>query len=230
MAGLSARAGKIILIFVVVWAVVLVGLDRGGVYLAEYEAAKTLQHSQHLASRPDVELHGVPFLTQVIAGDFDDVTIDADGVVVHPLHRDLRLSQMHVDLTHVSVSRSFDSFHSDTADATAVITYADLGAALGGVALTYQGNGHVKGSKSILGLTASVTTQPTLAGEALHFNDVQISVPGPLAGQVESKVHHVFDRGLPLTGIPFGLHVTSVKVDEDGVHLQLHGTDLSYSR
>jgi hypothetical protein len=230
MAVGSSRVWKILAIFLGVWVLVLVGLDRGGVYLAEYEVGKTIQHSQHLPARPDVDLHGVPFLTQLIAGEFDDVTLDAQGVVVHPLNRDLRLAQMHVDLHHVSVSRSFDSFHADTADATGVITYADLGAALGGVALSYRGNGHIQGSRSILGLTASVTAQPALVGQGLHFNDVQISVPGPLSGQISERVHQVFDQDLPLVGLPFGLQVQSLKVDQDGVHLQFHGSDIAYSR
>ena len=220
---------KILAILLGTLVVLLVALDRGGVYLAEYEAGKSIQDSQHLPSRPDVDLHGVPFLTQLLGGEFDHVTIDADGITVHPLNRDLRLSQMHVDLHDVSVSRSFSSFHTRTADATAIITYADLGAALGGVELTYQGNGHVQGRESVLGFTASVTTQPTLVGQGLHFNDVQISVPGPLAGQVESKVRPLFSQDLPLVGLPFGLQVESLKVDPAGVHLQLHGTDVSYS-
>jgi hypothetical protein len=231
MAFGSSRLWKILAIFVVVWAVVLIGLDRGGKYLAEYEAAKAIQNSQHLSSRPDVSLNGVPFLTQLIGGEFDDVTIDANGVIVplDKLNRDLRLSQMHVDLKDVSVSRSFDSFHTNTADATALITYADLGATLGGVNLSYQGNGHVQGSKSLFGLTASVTAQPTLAGQSLHFNDLQISVPGPLSSQVSSAVHKLFDGDLPLTGLPFGLQVKSLTVAQDGVHLALHGENISYS-
>ena len=84
MAFGSSRLWKILAIFVVVWAVVLIGLDRGGKYLAEYEAAKAIQNSQHLSSRPDVSLNGVPFLTQLIGGEFDDVTIDANGVIVPP--------------------------------------------------------------------------------------------------------------------------------------------------
>lgn len=229
MAVGSSRVWKILAIILGTLVVLLVALDRGGVALAEYEAGKSIQDSQHLPSRPDVDLHGVPFLTQLIDGEFDHVTIDADGITVHPLNRDLRLSQMHVDLHHVTVSRSFSSFHTQTADATAIITYADLGAALGGVKLTYQGNGHLQGSESVLGLTASVTTQPTLVGQGLHFNDVQISVPGPLSSQVESKVRPLFSQDMPLVGLPFGLQVESLKVDESGVHLQLHGTDISIS-
>ncbi len=229
MAFGSSRLWKIVAIFVGVFAVILIGADRGGKYLAQYEAAKAIQNSQHLPSRPDVELNGVPFLTQLIGGEFDDVTIDANGVIVHPLNRDLRLARMHVDLKHVSVSRSFDSFHTNTADATALITYADLGSTLGGVNLSYQGNGHVQGSKSLFGLTASVTAQPTLAGQSLHFNDIQISVPGPLSSQVSSAMHKLFDADLPLTGLPFGLQVESLTVDQDGVHLALHGNNISYS-
>src|ERR1700712_5607103 len=69
-------------ILVVVLAVLLSVLDRGGDYVAERVAADNLQSSQHLTSRPDVTIHGVPFLTQFVQGDYDHVSVDADGLPV----------------------------------------------------------------------------------------------------------------------------------------------------
>jgi hypothetical protein len=230
MAASGARVAKIVAIFVVVWAVVLIGLDRGGLYLAEYEAAKTIQNSQHLASRPDVELFGVPFLTQLIAGEFDHVRVDAQGVVVSPRGQSLRIAEMDVDLYHVSVSRSFSSFHTDSADATALITYADLGATLH-TQLRYAGGGALQGTKTVtvpvLGThTGSITAHPTLdrTNQAIKFGAVQVT---GLPGFARSLVTRLFDQELPLTGIPFGLQIESLTVDQAGVHLTLHGADIS---
>lgn len=234
MAGPSARVWKVLGIVVVILVVVLIAADRGGVYLAEYEAGKTIQDSQHLASRPDVDLDGIPFLTQLVAGDFDKVTIDADDLAValgvKYFTRDLNLEHMHVVLQDVDVSRSFDSFHTGTADATALIAYGDLGDTLG-AKLSYRGNGRVQGSKSItvpvLGSqTATLSGVPRLVGQSLHFDDLQITP------QIVAKipaVQSLLSRDVPLTGIPFGLKVTSLTVDADGVHLSLHGKNVSYS-
>jgi hypothetical protein len=226
MAG--GRVAKIAAIFVVVWAVVLIGLDRGGLYLAEYETGKAIQNSQHLPSRPDVTLSGIPFLTQLIAGEFDHVSVDVQGIIVTPRGHPLRVAEMDVDLHHVSVSRSFNSFHTDSADATALITYADLGATVG-AQLQYEGNGQIQGSKSLVGLTATISAQPTLVGQSLHFGDVQVSVPGGLSGVASSLASRLSTQDLPLTGIPFGLQIQTLTVAQDGVHLTLHGTDVSYT-
>jgi hypothetical protein len=227
MAATGGRVAKIVAIFVVVWAVVLIGLDRGGLYLAEYETARTIQNSQHLASRPDVELTGIPFLTQLIAGEFDHVSVDAQGVMVTPRGHPLRVAEMDVDLHHVSVSRSFKSFRADSADATALITYADLGATVG-AQLQYKGNGQIQGMKSLLGLTATISAQPTLVGQSLHFGDVQVSAPGGLSGAASALARRLLAHDLPLTGIPFGLQIKTMTVQQDGVHLMLHGEDVSY--
>lgn len=228
MAGTGARVAKIVAIFVVVWAVVLVGLDRGGLYLAEYEAAKAIQDSQHLPSRPDVELAGIPFLTQLIEGEFGHVSVDAQGVVVTPRGRSLRVAEMDVDLRDVSVSRTFRTFHADRAHATALITYTDLGNTVG-ASLQYKPTGQVQGTKSLLGLTATISAEPSLVGQSLHFSHVRASVPGGLSGVTSSLAQRLSAHNLPLTGLPFGLRITGMTVAPDGVHLTLRGTDISYT-
>src|SRR6478609_10912606 len=65
------RPLKILLIVLVVLAGLFVALDRIGNYVAEPVAANTIKTSQDLPSKPDVDIGGFPFLTQLVARDFD---------------------------------------------------------------------------------------------------------------------------------------------------------------
>jgi hypothetical protein len=59
---------KKLLVALVVLALLALGLDRGGVYVAERVAGSSLQDSQGLSERPDVDIAGFPFLDQLVSG------------------------------------------------------------------------------------------------------------------------------------------------------------------
>lgn len=233
MVGLSTRAWRRLAIALGIVIVLLALLDRGGLWLAEYETGKTIQNSQHLKSRPDIEISGFPFLTQLITGSFDEVTADADDVPVHTHGRTLIVQHMHVVLDDVHASRTFTTFHTKKATATALIALADLGDTLR-VQLSYAGQGRVQAAKTVtvLGrrLTGTVSALPKLVGQGLTFDAVQVSGLDGLDGPAGALLDKVFAITLPLTGIPFGLHVQSLQVDAKGVHLVFAGTDISYTR
>src|SRR5690242_11806377 len=125
-----SRAPRRLLIGVVVLLVLLLAADRIGKYAAEQVAGDTIQNSQHLQSRPDVEVAGFPFLTQFASGDYGEITLTAADVPVGSSSTPLRLSRLRVILHDVTVSRNFSSFHANSATASGLIGYADLGKAL----------------------------------------------------------------------------------------------------
>ena len=82
-----------LMIGVIVLVGLLVAADRAGNVIAERTVATTVQRSQHLAHKPDVDIAGFPFLTQLAAGKFGKVTLReqvqagpcvADWVVLTP--------------------------------------------------------------------------------------------------------------------------------------------------
>ncbi len=222
-----------LLIAVVVLAVILVGADRVGDNLAERAAGDTIQTSQHLSSRPNVDIAGFPFLTQLAAGRFDKITITADDLPVGERVHVLNVSRVRVVLRTVRVSRDFSRVQADTATATASVSYAELGKTLG-VHVEYADNGRIKATKtvSVAGqkFTASVTSRPELADGALSFGATRINDAAQVGGAVASVLNHVFDLTIPLSAIPFKVRVTALRAERSGVVVQLRGTDLSYSK
>ncbi|HEX5120335.1 MAG TPA: LmeA family phospholipid-binding protein [Pseudonocardiaceae bacterium] len=94
---------KITVITVLVLVGALVGADYGLAAAAEYQVSKKMRTELNLASDPSVDIHGFPFITQAIAGDYHDVAIDAVGVPVNSQLRDLEIA---ADLHDVRVKLS----------------------------------------------------------------------------------------------------------------------------
>lgn len=227
------RGLRALVITLVVLAALLVGADRVGLYIAERAAGDTIQSSQHLGSRPSVDIAGFPFLTQLAAGKSDEITVSAKDVPVGQDPHVLAISQVRVVLHRVSASRDFSSFHADTAEATALVSYAELGHTLG-IDIHYAGDGRIKASKQITVLgqsvQAGISAQPRLVNGALAFGATSINGLGELGGGVSSVLNKVFALNIPLHGIPFDIRVQSLRVDARGVQLALTGSNLSYSK
>jgi hypothetical protein len=88
-----------LLIALLVIVAVLVGVDFGARWIAEDRVAVALQDSLSLPNKPDVGIGGFPFLTQALAGRYDDVGLSAPGIRYGEL-RDLTLT---ADLSGVSL-------------------------------------------------------------------------------------------------------------------------------
>ncbi|MHC1563281.1 LmeA family phospholipid-binding protein [Actinomycetospora sp. C-140] len=87
------------LISLLVVVAVVVGIDFGARWIAEDRVAAALQDSLSLPSEPDVDIRGFPFLTQALAGRYDDVGLSAPGIRYGQL-QDLTLT---ADLSGVSL-------------------------------------------------------------------------------------------------------------------------------
>jgi hypothetical protein len=233
MAATGSRGLRGLVIGLVVLVGLLIAADRVGLYIAERTAGDTIQSSQDLKSRPDVTIAGFPFLTQLAAGDFDEITVTAKDVPVGQAVHLLDISTVRVVLHKVTVARDFSSVRAATANAVARISYAELGKTLG-IDVSYAGNGRIKATKrvTVAGQTvsASVTTQPTLTNGALSFVATQLNGAGQLGAVASAALNQVFDLAVPLQGIPFKVRVQSLRTDRSGVTIDLTGRDLTYSK
>jgi len=228
-----SRGLRALLIALLVLVVLFVVADRVGVAVAERVAGDTIQSSQHLDSRPEVDVAGFPFLTQLATGNFDKITVTAHDIPVGQQVHLLNLSRIRATLHGVHVSRDFSSVHANTADAVALVGYRELGKTLG-IDVEPAGNGRIKAAKriTILGqsIQASITTEPQIVNGALAFGAPTINGLGDLAQNVTDALKKVFDLTVPLQGIPFDIKVQSLQVGPDGLAILLTGNDLSYSK
>lgn len=225
---------RAVLVTLIVLAGLLVVADRGALALAENAAATTLQRSEHLDQRPQVSIEGFPFLTQLAAGHFGAVRVRADGVQVGDQSARLRIARVDITLRDVHVSRNFRTGRSDSATADALISYADLSAALDSH-FTYAGNGRVRarGSVSVAGVTVSgsATAAVRLSGDRLSFGDEQLEVGGIDVPQaVTAFFSRLFAASISLAGLPFGVHVDALHADASGIRIVLTAHGVTFSR
>ena len=222
----------------VIGVIVLVGLliaaDRIGNVIAERTVATTVQRSQHLAHKPDVDIAGFPFLTQLATGKFGKVTLRDHDVSASDGRRAVRLSTVTVVLRDVRVARDFSSATAAHTTATALVSYADLSSTLG-VTVGYAGDGRVRAeaSTSVLGQTVrgSVTAEPVVRDGALAFDAAQVSVGGvSLPAAATQALAGVFGAPLSLAGLPYGLSVRSVAAAADGLRLTVTARNPTFHR
>jgi hypothetical protein len=101
------RWGRALLILALVLIVLLIGADRIGVMVAEQQVAdqtKSQLTSEDITTSgtPSVHISGFPFLTQVLSGKYDKITID----VPHPTSKGIQLDAVHVVATGVNAPMS----------------------------------------------------------------------------------------------------------------------------
>lgn len=228
------------LIALLVLAILLVAADRLGNAVAENQAAKTLQTSQHLADAPSVDIGGFPFLTQLAAGTFGEVTITATGVPIGNADRTLRVAAVTVHLHNVHIARDLSSVRAETATADAVVNYADLSRTLGvqmgfgGASADGVGRVEATASTTVAGRQVSGTVSAEVRAsntEGLSFVDQQVAVDGlSVPGAVTATLAGVFGAPIPLSHLPFGVNVLRVAADESGVTIRLSGRNLVFHR
>lgn len=228
------RTGRRLLISLFVVVGLLVAADRIGVLLAEDAVATTVQDSQHLSQKPDVDITGFPFLTQLVAGKFGKVTLADQDVPVGTGRRTLALRYVHVTLTDVRVARDFTSATAGRVSATAIAGYPALSRATG-LTVSYAGAGRVRAAvtEKLAGqqLRASVTVRPVVRDDTIVFTDPRISAGGrELPSAVSRALAGVFGAPIPLAALPYGLTVRSLTTDRGGLHLALSARQLTVRR
>jgi hypothetical protein len=209
-----------------------VAADRFAVGIAEDKVAQQLAAEGGLHGAPAVDIAGFPFLTQAVAGRYDDVRISLTaeqlgqpaGTRAHVV-----LNGVHVPLSSV-LSGSVDRVPVDRIEGTATLPYALLTAKLGGdTTLRPEGQGlRVTKTVELLGKTIPLTAAGTvtLDGNQLVLDVSKAAGAGvDLPGFLVSRASDLLDLRYDLPALPFGLRVTALTPADDGVHLTLGATD-----
>jgi hypothetical protein len=231
----SHRRWRGVLIALLVLLVLLLVADRAGAAIAGRTAATALQHSEHLSERPDVTIEGFPFLTQAVSSNFGRIKVTARDITLSSNGVRLRVSRLDVTLHQVHVNRDFSGGTSRSSTATALVTYGDLSQTLGATA-AYAGNGRVRlavGADVVPGLPVEATATAALrvSGDSLTFVDPQVTVGGQaVPAAATSYFAKLFGQSVPLSGLPFGVHVRSVQPGAGGVSISLTAGALTYHR
>ena len=207
--------------------VLLLGLlavaDRMAALGAERIVAKRLQAAESLAVRPDVSIGGVPFLTQMARGRYDDVT-----VTVHDLRRgDLHIAMVRAHLTGVRVPfadvlrQHVGRVRVATATAEILLTFADVNSLLApkGVHLSAASGGQVHASGTRSGSVGGVSSGATFSA------DVPLDISGD---SVIVRLPDGQTAEIPLPQMPFGIALLSARGTSEGITVvcSAHGLEL----
>ncbi|MDO3703865.1 DUF2993 domain-containing protein [Micromonospora sp. C28SCA-DRY-2] len=243
------RRGRKVLITLVVLLLVLAGLlvvaDRVAAGVAERAIADQVR--QEVAKQdaqsapPEVEVGGFPFLTQVLDGRYERISIvlrDVQGSVQGDA-----VSVPRLDVDARDVRASLDTIRSgqgevvaETVNGTGTISYDSLAKLLDrpGLRLAEQ-NGRlaVTAPVDILGqrLTVTGTADITVGKEgqvALRFNDLDAEgLPNvPLARALLSNYAKGISVDVPLPDLPFQLTVREVRPLPEGLAVTADARDV----
>ncbi|MDT7570653.1 MAG: hypothetical protein QOE05_827 [Actinomycetota bacterium] len=214
------------LLYTVVSVVVLaVAADRISLVLTERAVAAQLQTSGGLSIRPDVSIHGIPFLSQAIAGKYDEVDVSASEVTAgggRLSKLDVTLRGVHVPLSD-ALSGSVDAVPVDGLRATVLLSYADMSKQLRDRGLTVSPAGdqvRVSGSVQVLGrtITASAVSSVVLSGASVVVTAKRFEVGNAMADRaVTAALARRFDFVIRVGQLPYGLTLSTLAVRPNGV-------------
>lgn len=224
---------KALLVTLVVLVGLAVAADRVAVHIADQRVAEQIARQGDLAGTPSVDITGFPFLTQAVAGHYDDVrvSLSADDLGQPAgTSAEVSLHGVHLPLSDV-LSGSVQRLPIDRVDGTATLAYQLLAAQLGGdTTLRPEGDGlRITRTVEVAGQTFPVSAVGTvhLDGRTLTV-DVQkaaavgVQVPDFLVQQAS----HLLDLRYEIPQLPYGLHLTEVRVEPDGVHVSVTASDV----
>ncbi|MFI9218322.1 DUF2993 domain-containing protein [Streptomyces werraensis] len=241
------RALRILLVVAVVLGGIFVIVDRVAVHFAEGEAADRVRASEELASTPDVDIRGFPFLTQVLGGSFDEVRVGISDYEAGAGEggRTIRIADLRADLRGVEFSGDFGSAVADSTTGTATVAYDELlrnakaeptqvapGITAEVVALSDGGNGKIKVAleTTVLGTKLPEPVTVLSSVTVVDGNTVRVRADAlPVLGGVEiaeSRVRRITDFEQKIDGLPGGISLEKVRAAADGVDVTVTGKDV----
>jgi hypothetical protein len=223
---------KALLVVVVALLGLLLVADRVAVGVAEHRLAQELAAEGRLQGEPQVDITGFPFLTQALAGRYDEIRISAAAAELgqpEGTRADLALQGVEAPLSEI-LSGSVRDVPVERIDGTATLSYALLSAQLGGdTTLRREGDRlRITRTVELLGQRVPLTAvgQVTVAGDEIVIDVDEAAGAGvELPGFLVERASDLLDLRYPAPALPFGLQLTGVAAAEDGVALRLEATD-----
>jgi LmeA-like phospholipid-binding len=219
------------LVFLLVVVGLLVVADRVGAWYAERRIADEVR--QEVAGReistdePDVRVGGFPFLTQVVSGEYESISItlrNVEGGGVRLPELDVQATGVHATLQTIRSGQG--EARADRVTGTATIGYASVAALTNQSGLQLSGqNGQLRVRLPVQILGEDVTLVGT-AKVRVNDNRIQVSVSdlddesGNLPAQARTIANQYADRlsfAFRLPALPFNLTLGQVTPEAEGL-------------
>lgn len=221
---------KKLVIALVVLAALLVAADRILVSAAEGVVARRVQVAADLERQPTVQIRGFPFLTQAVRGVYRRVEISLTALGRGDTRLEdlrVRLRDVHAPLAQMLNRDGSVTVRAESARATAVVPFAVLERRIpGDIEVNPQGDRlRLTGEVTIAGrsVPASAVVEPSVSEGRLVFTATAVTAAG---ATVTDRLGERFSFTVEVGQLPFGLHLTGVRVTGGGVRVIAAGTDL----
>jgi LmeA-like phospholipid-binding len=226
------------LIILAVLVLLLVIADRVAAAVANRAVADQIRSELALQQKPDVSIHGFPFLLQALRGRYSDVHVkiaDVDAGALKNLDVDARLRGVRAPLSGL-IGRDLQSIPVDNVTGTLAVSYDDLARASGIPGMTIRAEGNelrVSGTVQVLGRSVPASARgrievrnDDLIITADHAEVAGVELPpSALAAAARLLTFRVSPRNLPLA-----LRITSVKVGSDALAVSARAQDVVLRR
>ncbi|MEV4417322.1 DUF2993 domain-containing protein [Catellatospora sp. NPDC049609] len=226
---------SITIALLVVLGILLAVADRVGVHYAEREigdrVATRLQSQGITSTPPEVKVQGIPFLTQVAAGRYDEIELTM---------RDLKGGQLPLPLLTVSaydveapLSQLMDGTARPVAarvDGVATVSYASLveASGLSGVTLRSAGENvvEVSGKLPLIGAVSGKAEVTIVDGKVR----LRVTELRGVAGAIRQSIIDAYRDRLAVTlsppKLPFEMELQDVTTEPTGILVAFAATDV----
>jgi hypothetical protein len=205
---------RAVLFWILFVVVLLVAADYGVRVVSQYVVAHELQTAMALQERPKVSLGGWPFLTELVTGDIDSVTVSAKGSVttdqVSVQGLDLDLRDVRFSLGDLFAGGG-QKITADSGEGTVTMTEDDINAAL----------------PDDLGVTVDLKNGKVLLKSDQVKGNVQATVRVS-QGQLLLESDELPAIELDLPELAKGLTFTKVSIDGDAATFTLDLQDATF--
>ncbi|MBT2208151.1 MULTISPECIES: DUF2993 domain-containing protein [Actinomadura] len=223
---------KVLLVLLILLVVGVAAADRIGVRVAQDEIGKQVAAEYNLPERPDVTIHGIPFLTQAIGGDYGHIDVKigvwtSEGVTVNDVKVDMR--DVKAPLPDV-LSGGTANVVAGKATASAVVPYEAVQKQAPRQVKSIKPKGddlelEMTGTMSGIPVagTAVVSAKPTAKGIAV--------TPVSFTSRAGAQVPMALVRGpltwvVPIPELPVGSRISKLEPTEAGLRVEATATDV----
>jgi hypothetical protein len=234
------------LIVLLVLAVLFVAVDRVSAWIAGRvvadQVARELANYDVNGGQPDVDVGGFPFLTQVVSGEYGEVTLRLRDVGADAV----QLSEVEIVASDVTAPMSMliersGSIHAGRVGGPAVGGVKRVGA---GTRVGGREQGAAGGDTVAVRLPVDVLgSSVTLAGNAsvsINGNTLQMQVTElsptdsvELPAEAQSQIDQLASAAsvdVPLPPLPYDLSIDAARAESSGLAVDLSATDVPLSR
>jgi hypothetical protein len=211
-----------------VWALIIVplvilgilfGIDRAAAAIAANVIASKIQGSG-FPVEPSVSVEGFPFLTQLISGHLDGVTITAPSVPAGPV-----TTSINAHATGITLGANYQSGTIAHVTGTGLIAFSGLGNLA-----AHEGVPGLKVSRAgphtvnLQDLAATGVARVTKTGrDQFSFSIIRSNIPLSLLGPIRHLT-------VTIPRLPLGLSVQTVAVTAQGVVIGVTGSNVSFGK